>query len=319
VGTKRKVVHYASNYLYSNFGEHYTAGRSPFWISKFGCLKILRKIRNRCQPHPRGPLPHHRAHHARPRRRATSCQPPRVPRYMRATAAACLRVLPRCLPCRALLRCRCYLPAYSCGPPLPPLLLTVALLLRHSEKLPPSSLRCPPPRSKNLPQIAHRREEPPEASRGCPSSASVAPHCGQRASDSEPDCRHLPKMGTGTVLLSEPPAKLLESLRRPAPLAYSHPSAPSWRLNPGESPTAPPPQIECPPSRHPPRPAPSTGLAAGCRNRPVPPPLSAMGELPCFCSGLPVHGGRPILVWARPVVAQSAQCTLSITFRFLLI
>jgi hypothetical protein len=50
---------------------------------KFGCLKILRKIRNRrgpaCQPHPplkRAPLPHHRARHVRPCCRATFRQPP---------------------------------------------------------------------------------------------------------------------------------------------------------------------------------------------------------------------------------------------------
>jgi hypothetical protein len=275
-------------------------------------------------------LPRHRARHAGPHRRATSRRPPRAPCCMHATASACLNVLPCCLPCRALLRCRCYLPACHYGPLLPPLLSTVALLLPplpliaalllcHSEKLPPSSLRRPSPRSKNLPQNAHHREELLEASRGRSPSASAVPRCGQHASESEPVYRHLPKLITGIVLLSEPPAKLLDGLRREAPPAYSRPSTPSWRLNPGESPTAPPPQIECPPSRHPPRPTPSIGLTAGCLNRPVPPPPSAMDELPCFCSGLPVHGGRPILVWARPVVAQSAQCTLSISFRFILV
>jgi hypothetical protein len=29
VGTKRKVVHYASKYLYSNFGEFWTKEKSP--------------------------------------------------------------------------------------------------------------------------------------------------------------------------------------------------------------------------------------------------------------------------------------------------
>jgi hypothetical protein len=84
--------------------------------------------------------------------------------------------------------------------------------------------------------------------------------------------QHLPELGTGVVLLSDPQAKLLNGLRRPAPLAYSRPSVPSWRLSPGESPTAPLPQIECPPSQHPPRPTPTTGLAAGHQNRPEPPP-----------------------------------------------
>jgi hypothetical protein len=202
----------------------------------------LRKIGNRRGPayqhDPRASLPRHHTHHAWPHRHTTSHRPPRVPCCMGATAATCLRVLPRCLPCHALLHCRYYLPAYHCSPPLPPLLSTAALLLRHSEKLPPSSLRCPPPRSRNLPQIAHRREEPPEASRGRTPSASAVPRCGQHASDSEPVCRHLPKLGTGTVLLSDPPAKLLHGLRHSAPPAYSRPSAPSWRLNPGESPTA---------------------------------------------------------------------------------
>jgi hypothetical protein len=117
----------------------------------------------------------------------------------------------------------------------------------------------------------------PEASRGHPPSASAAPRYGQRASDSEPVCHHLPELGTGAVLLSDPQAKLLDGLRRPAPPAYSRLSTPLWRLSPGESPTAPPPQFKCPSSRHPTRPAPSTGLTAGCRNRPVPPPPELHG------------------------------------------
>jgi hypothetical protein len=111
------------------------------------------------QHDPRASLPHHRTRHAWPHRHTTSHRPPRVPCCMGATAATCLRVLPRCLPCHALLHCRYYLPAYHCSPPLLPLLSTAALLLRHSEKLPPSSLRCPPPRSRNLPQIAHRPKQ----------------------------------------------------------------------------------------------------------------------------------------------------------------
>jgi hypothetical protein len=50
--------------------------------------------------------------------------------------------------------------------------------------------------------------------------------------------RHLPELGTGAVLLSDPQAKLLDDLRHPAPSAYSRLSAPSWMLSPGESPTA---------------------------------------------------------------------------------
>jgi hypothetical protein len=138
----------------------------------------------------------------------------------------------------------------------------------------PSSLR------RNLPQTGDRREELPEASQGRPPSTSMAPRCGQCTSNSEQVCRHLPELGTGVVLLSDPQAKLLDGLRHPAPPAYSCPSAPSWRLSPGESPTAPLPQFECPPSRHSPRPAPSTGLAAGCRNRPVPPPPERHGRAP---------------------------------------
>jgi hypothetical protein len=65
----------------------------------------------------------------------------------------------------------------------------VALLLRHSEKLPPSSLRQWASQSRNLPQTVDHREELPEASRGRPPSASAAPRCGQRTSDSEPVCR----------------------------------------------------------------------------------------------------------------------------------
>ncbi len=34
-GTKRKVVHYASHYLYSNFGEFWTKEKSPNEITKF--------------------------------------------------------------------------------------------------------------------------------------------------------------------------------------------------------------------------------------------------------------------------------------------
>jgi hypothetical protein len=50
----------------------------------------------------------------------------------------------------------------------------------------------------------------------------------------------------------------------PAPPTYSRPSAPSWRATHGESPTAPPPQIKCPPSRQAPRPAPPpVSLSAG--------------------------------------------------------
>jgi hypothetical protein len=108
------------------------------------------------------------------------------------------------------------------------------------------------------------------------------PCCGQRASEFKPVCRHLPKLSTGIVLLSEPPAKLLDGLRRPAPPAYSRPSAPSWRATHGESPTAPPPQIKCPPSRQPPDPPPPpVSLSAGqispasCRRR-------GRNPLPCF-------------------------------------
>jgi hypothetical protein len=38
---KRKVVPFVSNYLYTQFCEFWTAGRSPFRTSKFGRLKIL--------------------------------------------------------------------------------------------------------------------------------------------------------------------------------------------------------------------------------------------------------------------------------------
>jgi hypothetical protein len=50
VMTKRKVVPYNSIYNYEKFGELYTTGRSPFWNSKFGCLKISRIIRKRTGP-----------------------------------------------------------------------------------------------------------------------------------------------------------------------------------------------------------------------------------------------------------------------------
>jgi hypothetical protein len=36
VGTKRKVIPYASKYLYAKFGEFWTSGKSLFRISKFG-------------------------------------------------------------------------------------------------------------------------------------------------------------------------------------------------------------------------------------------------------------------------------------------
>jgi hypothetical protein len=42
---KRKVVPYVSNYHYETFGEFWTAGRSLFWISKFGRLKLLEKFK----------------------------------------------------------------------------------------------------------------------------------------------------------------------------------------------------------------------------------------------------------------------------------
>jgi hypothetical protein len=50
------------------------------------------------------------------------------------------------------------------------------------------------------------------------------------------------------------------------PMTIPHPSAPSWRLNLSESSTAPPPQIDYPPSRQPPRTTPSTGLTVGRSN-----------------------------------------------------
>jgi hypothetical protein len=42
VGTKSKVVIYASKYLYTKFGEFWTSERSPFWILKFRWVKIIR-------------------------------------------------------------------------------------------------------------------------------------------------------------------------------------------------------------------------------------------------------------------------------------
>jgi hypothetical protein len=39
---KIKVIPYTSRYSYAKFGEFWTLGRPPFWISKFGRLKILK-------------------------------------------------------------------------------------------------------------------------------------------------------------------------------------------------------------------------------------------------------------------------------------
>jgi hypothetical protein len=83
---KRKVAPYVSNYLYAKFGEFWTAGRSLFWTSKFGRLKIL-KIQNgvgarlsarardtmpgdsAATVHCQSPLPHvHSPRHPYPRR-----------------------------------------------------------------------------------------------------------------------------------------------------------------------------------------------------------------------------------------------------------
>jgi hypothetical protein len=38
---KIKVIPYISNYRYAKFGEFWTSGRPPFWISKFERLKFL--------------------------------------------------------------------------------------------------------------------------------------------------------------------------------------------------------------------------------------------------------------------------------------
>jgi hypothetical protein len=80
------------------------------------------------------------------------------------------RVSPRCT---ALLSLLLALLVPCCGPPLPPLLSTAALLLRHFGKLPPSSLCQRALRSRNLPQTVDRREELPDASRGRLPSASA--------------------------------------------------------------------------------------------------------------------------------------------------
>jgi hypothetical protein len=86
--------------------------------------------------------------------------------------------------------------------------------------------------------------------------------------------------------------------------------APSWRLNLGESSTTPLPQINCPPSRQPPRATPSTGLAVGRSNFTGEPPASGGGDpLPCFPgwaekaeeAGLLSQAGR-VLLWTEPKV-----------------
>jgi hypothetical protein len=163
-------------------------------------------------------------------------RPPRTPGCMRAMAAAATvncRVVVTCFAAAAtcLLVAAPFLSSLAsiAAPLLPPLRPPAALLLRHFEKLLPSSLRRPPP-----PRRAARSKPRP------PPSASAMPRCGQCASESEPVCHHLPKLNTEIVLLSEPPAKILDGLRRPAPPAYSRPSVPSWRATHGESPTAPP-------------------------------------------------------------------------------
>jgi hypothetical protein len=46
---KRKVVPCVSNYPYEIFGEIWTLGRSPIWISNCGCLKIL--LNKKCWVH----------------------------------------------------------------------------------------------------------------------------------------------------------------------------------------------------------------------------------------------------------------------------
>jgi hypothetical protein len=151
-----------------------------------------------------------------------------------------------------------------------------------------SSIRCSSALHDAAPQAGHRvacrpvnrHHRPllrPVTNGFPPPELPQAPPCTPLPPASVRPGRHLPELGTGAVLLSNPQGKLLDGLRRPAPPAYSRLSMPSWRLSPSESPTAPPPQIECPPRWHPPRPAPSTGLAAGHRNRPEPPPPERHG------------------------------------------
>jgi hypothetical protein len=246
-------------------------------------LKYRNEAGPTCQSQqPNKPLAHGYRSPARVRAIAAGHAPEaRAPPAMRSTPCSALRC-PRAL--AVLIHCRRWaiIEANPFSPPCEALLPASAPLLPLCFCATSRSCRRQASvngrrRAGTFPKPSTAVNSCPEASRGHPPSASAVPHCGQRASDSEPVCCHLPELGTGAVLLSDPQDKLLDGLRRPAPPAYSRPSAPLWRLSPGESPTAPPPQFKCPPSWHPPRPAPSTSLTAGCRNRPVPPPPERHG------------------------------------------
>jgi hypothetical protein len=165
-------------------------------------------------------------------------------------------VSPRCI---ALLSLLSPLLIPRCGPPLPLLLSAAALVLHHSEKLPPSSLCRWALWSRNLPQTV----EPPCLEH----PSSCATHChGPPWRQLSPvplqNSRHLLAQRADASWLANP---AINAGNRSTNLALASTSArdvPPWEACASESPTTPLPQIECPPYWLPPRPTAPTSYAA---------------------------------------------------------